>query len=139
MFPRNRKSKVRQRQSAQSFAPYATKHDNQVITVNTAERQQLVRAMSSEPTRVYGDIVKCGVFFAVLASILLIDIAPEISGAAQAARGSGDHPAFAAKSSPAAAHRKEVFDARRARFEGNAAKRHTGETALATHSAIVAP
>jgi hypothetical protein len=124
---------------AQSHAPSAIKSDDKVNIVNTAERKRLVWTTSNEPTHSLEVILKCGVCLALLALLIVIGSAEEQGGVAQEARSSAAHPASVAKSSSAAAHRKEVFDGRRARFEGNASERDIAGPALATHAEVIAP
>ena len=97
--------------------------------MNTTRRQRLVSTMSDEPTYALGVVLKCGICLALLTLLVVIGSTREEDGVASDARGSAPHAMAAAKFGGAAAHRKEVFDERRARFAGNASERSVGKTA----------
>ena len=107
--------------------------------MNSKEREQLVKSHANERAgspraeapgrkgRWYpesashlGLMLKCGVCLALVALLVVIGSGEEKAGTARDGRSDAAHPAAVTKSSTAAAHRKEVFDDRRARFEGNA-------------------
>lgn len=113
--------------------------------MNSAERQKLVKAYLHErtwprqtrrfdrPAHLLAVILKCGVCLALLALVVVIGTSLDKAGMPKDALGNAPHPASVAESSSVAAHRKEVFDERRARFDGNA----PGE-ALPTHAEVAA-
>jgi len=92
---------------------------NKVNAMLTSERQRLISIMSDEPASALGIVVKYGGCVA-LATLLIVAAVRGNEDVANDARGHAPHSASTAKASSAAAHRKEVFDARRARFEGKA-------------------
>jgi len=94
-----------------------------VNIMQTTERKQLVSTMTVEPAHALGVVLKCGVCLALLTLLLVIGSFREDDGTAPEARGGAPHAAAVAGSSGAAAHRKEVFEERRARFAGNASNR----------------
>jgi len=91
--------------------------------MHTTERQQVVSTMAVEPAHAVGVVLKCGICLALLALLLVIGSARENDGVAPEAAGSAPHAAAVAIVPSAAAHRKAVFDDRRARFAGNASDR----------------
>ena len=85
----------------------------------TSERERLVSTMSHEPASALGIVVKYGGCVA-LAALLIVAAVRGNEDVAGDARASASYSEPAAKASTAAAHRKEVFDARRARFAAKA-------------------
>jgi hypothetical protein len=119
--------------------PSGINFDERVDIMNTTERQRLASTLSDEPAHALGVVLKCAVCLALLTLLVVIggnqgkpDTAPE-------ARVSAPHAASATKLTGAAAHRKEVFDERRARFAGNASERHVAKTAPVTDAQAYAP
>jgi hypothetical protein len=119
--------------------PSTVKFDERVDIMNSTERQRLVSTMADEPTRALGVVLKCGICLALLTLLVVIGGAREKEGAAPEARGSAPHSAAVAKLPSAAAHRKEVFDDRRARFAGNASERNIAGTAPVAHAETYVP
>ena len=97
--------------------------DDKVNIMHTTEHQRLVSTMTVEPAHALGVVLKCGICLALLILLMVIGSARETDGAAPEARGSAPHSAAVAIVPSAAAHRKAVFDDRRARFAGNASDR----------------
>jgi len=91
--------------------------------MHTTERQRLVSTMAVEPAHAVGVVLKCGICLALLTLLLVIGSARENDEVAPEAVGSAPHAAAPAIVPSAAAHRKAVFDDRRARFAGNASER----------------
>ncbi len=90
--------------------------------MQTTERQRLISTMTVEPAHAVAAALKCGVCLALLTLLLVIGSTSKYDATASEARRSA--PAAAAARLPsAAAHRKAVFDDRRARFAGNASER----------------
>jgi hypothetical protein len=87
--------------------------------MNTTERQRLASTMSNEPTHALGVVLKCGICLALLTLLVAIGGSWVNDGGATETRDSAPHATSAAKLTGAAAHRKEVFDERRARFDSN--------------------
>jgi hypothetical protein len=85
--------------------------------MHTTERQQVVSTMTVEPARALGVVLKCGIYLALLILLMVIGSAREDDGVAPEARGSASQAQAVARLPAAAAHRKAVFDDRRARFE----------------------
>jgi hypothetical protein len=92
---------------------------NKVNAMLTSERERLVSTMSHEPASALGIVVKYGGCVA-LAALLIVAAVRGNEDVAGDARGHAAPSASTAKASTAAAHRKEVFDARRARFAAKA-------------------
>jgi hypothetical protein len=109
--------------------PSRVNFNERVDIVNMTERQKLLSNMADAPTHAFAVVLKCAVCLALLTLLVVIGSTREKDGVAPEARGSAPHAMSAAKLSGAAAHRKEVFDDRRARFAGNAPERHVAGTA----------
>jgi hypothetical protein len=109
--------------------PSSIDFNERVDIVNMTERQKLVSNMADAPTHALAVVLKCAVCLVLLTLLVVIGSTREEGGVAPEARGSAPHALSAAKLSGAAAHRKEVFDERRARFAGNAPERHVAGTA----------
>jgi len=107
--------------------------------VNTTERQKLLSTMADTPTRTLGVVLKCGICLALLILLMVIGSARENDGVAPEARGTAPHSAAVAIVPSAAAHRKAVFDERRARFAGNASERTLAGTAPGAPAEPYAP
>jgi hypothetical protein len=107
--------------------------------MNTTKRQRLVSAMSDERTRGLGVVLKCGVCLALLTLLVAIGVGNGTDGDRANARRNVPLAAPAAKLTTAAAHRKEVFDERRARFTGNASERPVDETAAVAPAEAYVP
>ena len=97
--------------------------------MNTTKRKGLVSILSDEPAYGLGVVLKCGVCLALLTLLVVIGVSEGTDGDRANARRTVPHAAPAAKLTAAAAHRKEVFDERRARFAGTASERPVDETA----------
>ncbi len=106
--------------------------------MHSTERQRLVSTMSHEPAHALGVILKCGVCLALLILLAVIGSTNERDDIAQV-RSGPPLSASVAKMSSAAAHRKEVFDGRRAHFLGNASERDFAGQSLVSHADVVAP
>jgi hypothetical protein len=91
--------------------------------MHTTERQQVVSTMTVEPARALGVVLKCGVCLALLILLMVIGSAREDDTAAPQVRGSASQAQAVARLPAAAAHRKAVFDDRRARFEDTDSER----------------
>ena len=107
--------------------------------MNSKQRQQLVESYSrehggppqapiperhacghsNEPASRLGLMLKCAAGVAVVALLVVIGSGEDKAGMGKDARSNAARTATVTQSSSAAADRKEVFDARRARFEGN--------------------
>lgn len=85
-----------------------------------SERQSLNSTMAHEPASALGAVLKCGVCLALMTLLVVIGSTPGNEDAGNGARNRAPDSKFAAKASAAAAHRKEVFDARRAHFADRA-------------------
>jgi len=88
--------------------------------MHSRERQRLVSTMTVDRAHALGVVLKCSVCLALLTLLLVIGSAREDDGTAPAAAGSALHAAAVPIVPSAAAHRKAVFDDRRARFAGDA-------------------
>jgi hypothetical protein len=108
--------------------------------MHAAERQRLTRTMSGEPMCAVGTAMKCAAGLAFL--ILLAAIGARADGNGSAvpeAPGAGRATASAAKGSASAAHRKLVFEERRARLEHTAPLSVLASPASDTTPAHAAP
>lgn len=74
---------------------------------------------SNEPGVRVGLVLKCAVCVAVVVLLVVIGSGEDKPGTTKEARGNAVPPPAFTQSSSAAADRKDVFDARRARFEGS--------------------
>jgi hypothetical protein len=110
-----------------------------VDIVNTTERQQLLSNMADAPTYALAVVLKCSVCLALLTLLVVIGSTRGKDGVAPETRGSTLHAMSAARLSSAAAHRKAVFDDRRARFAGNASERTLAGTAPGAPAEPYAP
>ena len=83
---------------------------------SAVERRRLLRSMHAEPVRAWMILARCAAGLAVIALIAAIGVSdrvdPGVAGAAVPA--ATPRPGQAAQ-----AHRKQVFDERRARFAGD--------------------
>lgn len=93
---------------------------------SSRECRRLIQDMNAEPVQAWTVLVKCAAGLVVI--VLLAGIG---------ARASRDHVAGNVEAAgaphaaqPAQAHRKQVFDGRRARFEGNAHRRNVAFEAV---------
>ena len=94
-------------------------HDEVNIMLTTSERQRLCSTMANEPARTLGAVLKCGICIAMVTLLILIGSSGEQEDAAKSASVQALHQQWAARASSAAAHRKEVLEARRTRFAGS--------------------
>ena len=86
---------------------------------NSMQRHRLIKAMHVEQGRAWTVLAKCAVGLAVIALIAAIGAGDSFDQAA----GGSPAAAFTARTGqPAQAHRKQVFDERRARFAGGAGR-----------------
>lgn len=102
--------------------------------MSTPQRQRLMPTTAHEPARAVGALLQCAICMAFVTLLALIGSgsAPqEPPPATHALASRTDSPA---KTSTAAAHRKEVFDGRRARFANEAPERGHAGTAPAARS-----
>ncbi len=104
--------------------------------MNSRQRKQLVESYSREhsnaPAWRLGLALKCAVCVAVVALLVVIGSREDKPGMAKDARSNVASPVALTSPSAAAVDRKEVFDARRAHFEGNTSipgKRYAAATA----------
>jgi hypothetical protein len=95
--------------------------------------------MSNDVEQPLGVVVKCGVCLALLILLAVIGSADEQDWTSQEVHGSAQPSASVAHGSSAAAHRKELFDSRRAKFSGNASGRGFAVRPLAAHADAAAP
>ena len=95
--------------------------------------------MTVESARGLGVVVKCGICLALLTLLLVIGSARENDGVTPEAGNGAPHAAAVAMLPSAAAHRKAVFDDRRARLAGNASERTIVETAPVASFEAYAP
>lgn len=102
--------------------------------MNSTERQRLVSSLYREPACAVAVVLKCGVCLAVLILLALIGAVDGKDGFAQDARRGTPHSAPPAKLPGSAAHRKEIFDSRRARFLSNASGRDAAPGSLVSHA-----
>ena len=107
--------------------------------MHTTERQQVVSTMTVEPARALGVVLKCGICLALLILLMVIGSARENDGVAPEVRGSASQAQAVARLPAAAAHRKAVFDDRRARFEDAASQRMLAGVAPVAPSEPYAP
>ena len=107
--------------------------------MHSKERQRTVAAMTCESARALGVVVKCSICLALLTLVLVIGSVRENDGATPEAGNGAPHAAAVAMQPSAAAHRKAVFDDRRARLAGNASERTLAETAPAASVEAYAP
>jgi hypothetical protein len=119
--------------------PQQKQFDERVDIMNTTKRQRLVSTLSDESTRALGVVLKCGICLALLTLLVVIGVSEEKVGVPADALDSVSHAASAAKLSGAAAHRKEVFDERRARFAGSASEHLVAKTAPAADDQAYVP
>ncbi|MEO8751731.1 MAG: hypothetical protein ABI624_03540 [Casimicrobiaceae bacterium] len=94
--------------------------------------QQGARSYLKEPVPLLGLMLKCAACVALAALLVVIGSGDDKAGMAKDARSNTAHPAAVVNLSGAAAHRKEVFDERRAHFERDG-------TAPGNHFAAVTP
>ena len=108
--------------------------------MQAAERERLNRAMSGVSANTVGVVAKCGVCLGFLALLALIGSSVNDNDTVAAGVSGADHATASAHDGVrAAAHRKLVFDERRARFEGHASELLAIEPARDGHMAIIAP
>ena len=107
--------------------------------MHNAERQRLVSTLSHEPTYTLGTALKCGICLAFLILLVVIGNAREQTPIAQEARSFAPHSTSVASKSGAEAHRKDVFDDRRAKFMDKASERDDGGPSLAARVDGVVP
>lgn len=107
--------------------------------MHSTERNRLVSTMTVKRARALGVVLKCGICLALLTLLLVIGNAREKDGVALEAGNGMPHSAAIAILPSAAAHRKEVFDDRRARYAGNATERTLAETAPVASVEAYAP
>lgn len=98
------------------------------------QRHRLLRDLESEPLRTWAILAICGGGLAIIFFIALIgsgsnDNREAIARAQQAA------PA----AQPAEGHRRQVFDERRQRFDGNAPRNIAGQSPEAANRLAVTP
>ena len=94
-------------------------HDEVNIMLTTSERQRLCSTMANEPISTIGVVLKCGICFAILLLIALIGSDGK-EEEANSASIQALHMEWTTNMSSAAAHRKAVLDARRARLADSA-------------------
>ncbi len=107
--------------------------------MQTTERQRLVSTMSVAPTYGLGSVLKCGICLAFLLLLVAIGSAREQAPIAQEARKDAPHSKSAAGMYGAAAHRKEVFDGRRAKLMSKASEPGVTGPTLPARADVVAP
>jgi hypothetical protein len=88
--------------------------------MNSMERQRLVSTLSDEPAHALGVVLKCCIGLFLLTLLVAIGGGWGNDGTATVSRGDSQHAEAASHPGNAAAHRREVFDERRARFESKA-------------------
>jgi len=102
--------------------------------VHIFERQRLIRTLSHEPIHAFWTVSKCGTCLALLTLLMAVGGANADGGIAREMRRVVPDAASVVARSGVAAHRKEVFDGRRAHFMGNAPEPDIAVPALATHA-----
>ena len=108
--------------------------------MQAAERERLTRTMSSVSANPVGVVVKCGVCLGFLALLAVVGSGANDNDAiAPGAPYAGRETVSADDGVRADAHRKRVFDERRARLEGRASEVHATDPTRDSRIAIVAP
>ena len=108
--------------------------------MQAAERERLNRTMSGVSANTVGAVVKGGVCLGVLALLALIGSSVNDNGTVAAGVSGADRGTASARDNVrATAHRKLVFDERRARFEGHTSAPPAPEPARDGRVSIIAP
>jgi hypothetical protein len=92
--------------------------------MSNLERQRLMSRFANEPTRPVAAMIKCAVGLAVLALLAVIGNGADSGDPRESIAGSTQ----SAPAGAAGAHRKEVFDDRRARFSADATPQRAEST-----------
>ena len=87
--------------------------------MQTAERERLMQVKADESAYAIATVVKSGVCVALLALLTVIGFGASVNDTATAATTAVQQKMAAHDCVRAAAHRKQVFDERRARFVGD--------------------
>jgi hypothetical protein len=119
------------KRSTRSAPGMSFRVDNGVKIVTFTERQKMVPTHGPEPAYPLLVVLKCGVCLMLLILLTVIGSTGAKSRFAQDARSNASGSAPGARMAGSAAHRKEVFDARRANFSGNATQRDLTGRSLA--------
>jgi hypothetical protein len=112
---------------------HAASPDLEVNAMPTTQRQQWNR-IGSAPATSLGVALKCATCLALLGLLAVIGGTYEADRPAQAGPSGAAVAAATTPASGAAAHRKQVFDERRARFLGNAPDRDGAAPAPIAHA-----
>ena len=110
-----------------------------VKIVHATERRRLVANLYREPACAVAVVLKCGACLALLILLAVIGAADGKDGIEQDGAHGAPHSAPPVKLSGSAAHRKEIFDGRRARFLANASGRDVASRSVVSHVDMRAP
>ena len=105
--------------------------------MQATERKRLVSTLSREGAYGLGTVLKCSICLAILNLLIAIGNSSEHVPNSQAARKDASPPTSVAGNPGATAHRRQVFEERRAKFLGKAPERDSGEPLSASRAAAV--
>jgi len=105
--------------------------------MQATERKRLVSTLSREGAYGLGTALKCSICLAILILLIAIGNSSEHVPNSQAARKDASPPTSVAGNPGATAHRRQVFEERRAKFLGKAPERDSGEPLSASRAAAV--
>jgi len=107
--------------------------------MQTTERQHLIETMSQPPMRPLAAVLKCVACLAFLFLLVIIGNSRDDAALGERARPAAARVSPSGQASDAEAHRKELFDTRRARFTGHPPEGDVADSTKVTPAAAAEP